>query len=143
MIGVTLFPAEKLRKYPHLMVSDVEIWERYLDLYAKQWDSFAYDVRCGEGVPQSKTGKEGIGQKADTLWEKRIDVVGLRGSELFIIEVKPAAMLSAIGQLLSYEVLFKERYPDEPDPKLMLITNWAGPDLKSLCSKFKIALVVV
>jgi len=138
-----LFPPEKLHKYPHLMVSDVAIWERYLEKYGKEWDSFEYDVRVGEGITIPATETESMRIMAQALWEKRIDVVGRKGPRVFIIEVKPSAMLSAIGQVLSYQILFEERYPEQGPVRMMIVTDRAGPDLERLCLKFDIALVVV
>lgn len=140
---MTLFPPEKLRKYPHLMVSDVAIWERYLDTFADLWDSFEYDVRVGEGITPDASHPAHIQSMAVALTEKRIDVVAHRGILTTLIEVKPSAMLSAIGQLLSYQILFEERYPLKGPVNIMLITDRAGPDLANLCKKFGISVVVV
>lgn len=139
----TLFPPEKLRKYPHLMVSDVEIWERYLDKFADLWDAFEYDVRVGEGITPDPSHPAHIQSMAIALTEKRIDVVATRGAVTTLIEIKPSAMLSAIGQLLSYQILFEERYPLKGPVNMMLITDRIGPDLVNLCKKFNISLVVV
>lgn len=138
-----LFPPHKLRKYPHLMVTDVAIWERFIEKHGKKWDSFAYDVRVGEGVSLSEAEPQEIKTMARALWEKRIDVIGVKGNETFIIEVKPSAMLSAIGQVLSYEVLYRDRYKDVAAPKKMIVTDRAGPDLLRLCREYNIDAVVV
>ena len=141
--GKPLFPPEKLVRYPHLMVSDVAIWERYLERYAKEWDGFRYDVRVGEGLilPDGQPGY--IKAMALALTEKRIDVVGEKGQEVWIIEVKPNAMLSAVGQVLSYQVLFEDRFPQSPKPELMIVTDRKGPDLDNLAKKFRISVFVV
>lgn len=140
---MTLFPAEKLRKYPHLMVSDVAIWERYLDKFANQWDAFEYDVRVGQGIVTKPELEEKYKHMATALTEKRIDVVAARGAVTTIIEVKPSAMLSAVGQLLSYQILYEERYPLKGPVKMLLITDRIGPDLENLCRKFGISLITV
>ena len=139
----TLFPPEKLRKYPHLMVGDVEIWERYLDKFADQWDAFEYDVRVGQGIVTRPELEKKYKLMATALTEKRIDVVALRGAVTTIIEVKPSAMLSAVGQLLSYQFLYEERYPLKGPVKMLLITDRIGPDLENLCRKFGILLIAV
>lgn len=138
-----LFAPEKLKKYPHLMVNDVVIWERYLDQHAKEWDSFEYDVRVGEGQQPNPEHPKYIQSMAVALSEKRIDVVGHRGSHVWIIEVKPSAMLSAVGQLISYQILYEERFPGSGPTELMVITDRVGPDLENLCKKFHISIAVV
>lgn len=143
IVGKPLFPPEKLVRYPHLMVGDVEIWERYLDLHAKEWTGFRYDVRVGSGAEELPEAPEYLRRMALALTEKRIDVLGEKGQELWIIEVKPNAMLSAVGQVLSYQVLFEDRFPEQRKPYLMIVTDRIGPDIDSLCQKFNISLVVV
>ncbi len=138
-----LFPPEKLHKYPHLMVNDVAIWERYLEKYAQGWDSFEYDVRVGEGQQPNPEHPENIQLMAVALSEKRIDVVGRMRGKAVIIEVKPSAMLSAVGQLISYQILYEERYPEAGRTELMIVTDRIGPDLEHLCKKFRISIAVV
>ena len=138
-----LFAAEKLKKYPHLMVNDVVIWERYLELHAKEWDSFEYDVRVGEGQQPNTEHPEYIQTMAVALTEKRIDVVGRIRGRVWIIEVKPSAMLSAVGQLISYQILYEERFPWAGRTELMVVTDRVGPDLENLCKKFRIIIAVV
>lgn len=142
MSYVRKFPPEKLKKYPHLMVGDVEIWERYLDAHAKEWDSFEYDVRVGEGIQVAAEQPEYFKTMAAALSEKRIDVVGHRGRTVWIIEVKPAAMLSAVGQLVSYQILYEERFPEAGPTRLMIVTDRIGPDLENICRRFEITTVV-
>ena len=125
------------------MVGDVEIWERYLDQHATEWDNFEYDVRVGQGIVTRPELEEKYKLMATSLTEKRIDVVATRGAVTTIIEVKPSAMLSAIGQLLSYQVLYEERYPLKGPVKMMLITDRIGPDLENLSRKFEITLIAV
>ena len=138
-----LFAAEKLKKYPHLMVNDVVIWERYLDKYAQGWDSFEYDVRVGEGQQPNPEHPKNIQLMAVALTEKRIDVIGWIRGKVVIIEVKPSAMLSAVGQLISYQILYEERYPEAGRTELMIVTDRIGPDLEHLCKKLRISIAVV
>lgn len=138
-----LFAAEKLKKYPHLMVNDVEIWERYLEVHAKEWDSFEYDVRVGEGQQPNPEHPKNIQTMAVALTEKRIDVVGRRHGQVWIIEVKLSAMLSAVGQLVSYQILYEERFPGAGPTELLIVTDRIGPDLENLCKKFRISIAVV
>lgn len=143
MSYIRQFPPEKLKKYPHLMISDVEIWERYLDLHAKYWESFEYDVRVGEGQQPNPEHPEYIQTMAKALTEKRIDVIGRIRGKVWIIEVKPSAMLSAVGQLISYQILYEERYPGAGATELMIVTDRVGPDLENLCKKLRISIAVV
>lgn len=138
-----MFPPEKLKKYPHLMVSDIRIWERFLDLVDHKFESFEYDVHVGEGVKIEDSWEPEVKRMALALSEKRIDVVGWRNGVPTIIEVKPAASMSAIGQVLSYRRLFVRRFKEPTIPLLMIVTDREVPDTKFLCGVFGIKLVVV
>jgi hypothetical protein len=137
------FPPSKLRMYPHLMVGDIAIWEEFLSVGDNSFDSFDYDVHVGEGVVLSPEWSDEVKAMALTLSEKRIDVVGWSGDVPTIIEVKPSASLSAIGQVLCYRELFSSRFPAVFGPGMLIVTDFELPDIRNLCLIFKIAYVVV
>lgn len=137
------YPPEKLHKYPHLMVGDIRVWEQYLGTVEPEFDSFDYDVHVGEGVKPSDDWDETIKTMALALSEKRIDVLGWKNNVPTIIEVKPSASLSAIGQVLCYRELYSSRYPGVVRPLLMIVTDFEMPDIRKLCFSFGIRFVVV
>jgi hypothetical protein len=137
------YPAEKLRMYPHLMVGDIAIWDRFLALEDHGFDSFDYDVHVGEGIIPSAEWTPEIQAMALALSEKRIDVVGWVHDVPTIIEVKPSASLSAIGQVLCYRELYSTRFPGVVRPFLMIVTDFELPDIRKLCSVFGISFVLV
>lgn len=137
------YPAEKLHKYPHLMVGDIRIWEQYLEVGDPEYDSYDYDVHVGEGVKPSESWDTKVKAMALALSEKRIDVLAWKGNEPTIIEVKPQAALSAIGQVLSYGELYVVRYPANIRPLMMILTDFEMPDIYWLCKRFGIRYVVV
>lgn len=139
----TQYPPDKLKKYPHLMVSDIRIWEHYLETVNHGFSSFEYDVHVGEGLLVDTEWEPEIKRMAVALSEKRIDVVGWKGEIPVIIEVKPAASMSAIGQVLSYRELYIERFGKSISPLLMIVTDRELPDTKFLCNRFGIRLVAV
>jgi hypothetical protein len=138
-----LYPPEKLHKYPHLMVSDIRIWEQYLETVEYEFKSFEYDVHVGTGIEVNPEWEPAIKLMALSLSEKRIDVVGWVGNVPTIIEVKPSASLAAIGQVLAYRALYVQRFPDRVTPLLMIVTDMESPDMRFLCREFGIKLVVV
>jgi len=137
------YPAEKLHRYPHLMISDIRIWEQYLEVVDHGFDSFDYDVHVGEGVVPGEGWEPEIKAMALALSEKRIDVVGWKSGIPTIIEVKPSAALSAIGQALCYRELYVRRNPAGVRPLLMIVTDFEMPDIRWLCGRFGIRFVLV
>lgn len=124
--------AVKLPKYPHLLPADVLLWERFLDQYPDYFESVEYDVHVGGAVDHSPWWSDKFRIEASWLASKRIDVVGHRKGEIWIVELKPEAGLSAIGQLIGYELLYQKRYsPTWPLVKC-LVTNLLTPDERFL-----------
>lgn len=101
-----VYPAEKLRKYPHMLPADVGLWERFLDKYGSRFSNFRYDVHVGGHLERSEWMGDETWAMAQVLAAKRIDAVGYRPREVWIIEVKPESGCGAIGQLVVYSMLF-------------------------------------
>jgi len=137
------YPADKLRMYPHLMVGDIVIWEQYLGTVDHGFGSFDYDVHVGEGIVLMEEWEPEIKAMALALSEKRIDVVGWVDDVPTIIEVKPSASLSAIGQVLCYRELYSTRFPGVIRPLLVIVTDFELPDIRKLCKTFGISFVVL
>ena len=124
------FPAVLLAKYPHMAPADVEVWEQYLKFHRAEWDSFDYDVRVGKGVDPGPAFPANIRRDAMMLTQKRIDVVGYRGEETWIIEVKPRAGLGAVGQLVGYKTLYEQEHGQGSVTGLLLVCQVADDDVK-------------
>lgn len=124
--------------YPHLLPSDNALWREFVLTHPGLYDSVAYDVRVGEGEPVPPDYPPELVRMWYMLTTRRIDVVGRIGSSLDIIEVKPFAGLSCIGQLLSYQFLFRGTYPDLSVPDMVAITNLEFRDILTCFSHFGI-----
>lgn len=127
------YPYKLLSKYPHLMPNDVRIWERFIQTFPKFYNSVDYDIKVGQ--PRKYPGLPGDKYKKDLeyLSRKRIDVIGYRDNEIHIIELKPNAGFSAIGQVLGYLELYKPYAPENIHVSGFLITDFETPDTKNLC----------
>ena len=130
-------------KYLHMMPVEVPLWERFLSEHQEYFDSFSYDVHVGEGIPANPLWPENIKAMAKYVTQKRIDAVGYRKGEVWIIEVKPDAGLSAIGQLLSYKELYIKKHGELKKIYLACVTDNITPDEIYLFKKFNIRYYVV
>lgn len=129
------FPYKLLSKYPHLMPNDIRIWERFIKIFPNFYQSVDYDIKVGH--PRIYPGNLTDQYKKDLeyLSKKRIDVVGYRGNEIHIIELKPSANFQAIGQVLGYLELFEPYAPKEANLTGFIITDFEVPDVKDICKK--------
>lgn len=106
------FPYQKLAKYPHMKPEDIAVWERFLVAMPTFFDTVDYDVAVGKGAETNPDHAENIQHDQTILTQKKIDVVGYAGDVVSLMEVKPIADMRALGQILSYEHLYRETYPE-------------------------------
>lgn len=93
-----------------MLPRDVAVWDRWLDKHGYEYNGFRYDVHVGGEIEVAPGWSEKTKHMASWLAAKRIDAVGYKPGEVWILEVKPEAGVTAIGQLLTYKMLFIEKY---------------------------------
>lgn len=94
------------REFPHLLPDDIKVWKRFLLNFGDNYTHFDYDVRVGYGRDPGSDFDIKIRSMAIDLSQRRIDAVGHTVNHLDIIEITHSAGLTAIGQLLSYPILY-------------------------------------
>lgn len=123
--------------------ADTEIWEKFIDTFPNRYTTVDYDFALGS-TPLTP---EQITSEADAnmvrLWQKRIDVLAKSGDETHVIEVKPNAGASALGQVLSYCELYKGYVDPFAKVKPILITNSLKPDMALLSQQMGVELIIV
>ena len=133
---------KKQLKYPHLGPEDTAIWSRFIEKYPDYYKSVDYDVKVGEGRDYSGLLEDEYSDDLKYLSKKRIDVVGFRENEIHVIELKPSAGLSAIGQSLGLANLYREIAPADKRVLPVVITNQILPDIEALCLKMGVLLFI-
>ena len=135
--------ATKNRLYPHLMPQDIDTWERFLESHGAKFEYFLYDVRVGTGRPAPEGSSPEIAKMAIDLSQKRIDAVGFTADAIMCIEITSYAGLKAIGQLITYPILYAETYhPTLPVLPLLICTELSSDTLPVL-KAYKIPYYVV
>lgn len=109
MIGK--FNYEHLSWYPHMKPADVQIWEIFMSQHPGEFDTCDYDFLVGEGVVMGDVSQDVYAKSFQILTQKKVDVIGYKGENIDIIEIKPFAGASAMGQVLSYRNLFIKQFP--------------------------------
>ncbi len=121
------FPPEWRGRYPHMREVELPLWNRFLDLYGKLFEGFEYDVRVGPASGAAAGFDAQTQAVFHDLSRVRIDAVGYRVGEVWLLEVMPYAGMSALGKLLSYaELFFVDRAPVEPI-RLGVVTDRFSP----------------
>jgi hypothetical protein len=131
---------KQLLKFPHLGPEDEAIWRKFIEQNPSEYSTVEYDVRVGEGRDYSEHPNDEYKADMIHLSKKRIDVIGFKLDEVHIIELKPKASLSAIGQVLCLKELYKRQNKTSLKIKPVIITDELLPDVPSLCLKMNILL---
>ena len=103
------------------------LWNRFLDRYGAEWSAFEYDVRVGPPSGAARGFDAQTQAVFEALTRLRIDAVGYRGPEIWLLEVKPFAGISAVGQLIGYRELFLRERPEVAEVALGVVTDRFTP----------------
>lgn len=125
-------PATKLARYPHMFPLDIAIWERFLDEKASEYEGFYYDWKVGTGSKPSDSMTPAFQKMVRDLSRYRIDAIGIIPGGVEVMEVKPNASISAIGQIQSYVTLLQEEHPELGVIVGALVTDREMPDVRRL-----------
>ena len=132
-----------VQEYKHLLPQEIKLWREFIKIHGNYFQRFEYDVHVGQGAPIDPAMPDNWKRQVSALSKFRIDVVGYRPGEEWIIEVKPEAGSSSIGQLLSYRELYLEEYPTINKVYLAIVTNVLRHDMDKLFKRFGIKWYVI
>ena len=122
---------------------DTEIWNRFLDKYSDAYDSVQYDFHVGEAPPFNTLMDDDEDKNQDKLYRFRIDAIGFGKESIDIIEVKPNARLTALGEVENYRMLYVRDEEPQLPVGMVIITDKEMPNMGYLCKAKGIKLVVV
>jgi hypothetical protein len=122
------FKNNELFKYTRMSKYDSELWNLFINQHGKEYETFDYDLAVGEGSPVDESVPFWLAKDWSDLTKKRIDAVGYVGSTAHLFEVKTIAGTSALGQLLSYNLLFKISFPELTIRSLNVICSTILPE---------------
>lgn len=124
------------RYYPGLIEEETRLWRRWLRLYERDFVAFEYNVRVGQGVRVPRraiTGDPVLDEQFRELFrqwtQRKVDVLGFKGPETWIIEVEERPSTRALGQLLAYQELLPDVRPNVGPVQLALVCVFLGPDM--------------
>lgn len=136
--NIPRFGSGRLAKYPHLIASDVPIWERFLDNHGHSFQGFDYDVHVGQGITPPVDTPENIRRMALHLTQKRIDAVGYKPGQIWLIEVKERPGVGAIGQILSYITLYRKQFKPSQEIVPVIVADLVEPDIRFILRTRKV-----
>ena len=130
-------------EYKHMIGGDKIIWEKFIRRYPEWFEEVSYDVNIGEGVVLNYDWSEKDSDWAKKITQKRIDVVGYKGKNITIIEIKKRVELGTLGQLLGYKFLYEKENDLIGKTIFLLITEMIGKDDNDIMNDYSIPVIVV
>ena len=126
-----------------MSVSDTAIWEKFIEQYPDAYTFCQYDFHIGDAPPFNTLMDDGEDLNQDKLYRLRIDVIGHKNGNDDIIELKPNAGVSTIGQVQSYKTLFIRDELPKGKVQAVIITDKLQPNMDYLCKQADVKLIVV
>lgn len=116
------------RYFPERTGRETVIMRDFLLTHGDEYDRVAFSVRIGEGLTPNPAHLDGIQAMTRFNSRMRIDILGWRGDQADIIEVKERVLASVYGQLVAYRQMFLEENPTARDPRLIVVGRTSTPD---------------
>lgn len=142
-IDFMVFDFVPRHKYPHLDPESADIVTQFILDYSKIYLYAAYDIPVGiSGIEKNKE-NDPIMRDWLHLTAKRIDALFWNTKELLITEVKPKLNLHAIGQVLGYYELFREKYKTQLELIPTILFAQDDADVRKIARSHQIKLIQV
>lgn len=119
--------------------ADIHIWEKFIRANAGFFDSVDYDVPVGDLPEWLDHENDSHAASQAILYKKKIDVVGYIRDEIWLVELKPFAGSGALGQILTYEILYKREHKGTETIRPCVITNMCKNGLPTIFIEKSIA----
>ncbi len=129
--------------YDHMAVGDRPIWERFMERYPDMFTSVMYDVPVGNVPEHANESIVAEGADMSALYKRRIDVVGETADHFWVVEVKPRAGSSTIGQVLGYEHLFIRDWKPEKPVNVLVVCEQTDSDTLEFADTQGVLVMVV
>lgn len=136
-------PYGKRYWYDHMGPQDQAIWERFIAAYPTAYETCQYDVAVGTPPQFDTTVNPATDGNIARLYMRKIDVVGFKPGAIDIIEVKPRAGMSAVGQVVGYRELYVRDHKPALLPKAVIVTDRSDPDLEQVAAAQGVRVVIV
>jgi len=152
-------------KYPAMLPAEILVWREFLRLYEinydvlpdswlayralqpgaqpQRGDVFDYNVRIGAGRDPGAGFPDATRQMAIQLTQFRLDAVGFQAGIPVIFEVKRNAGPAQVGQLVSYDALWRKQAITAIDPKMVLVAADFNEQALATVQEHGIQLVTV
>lgn len=134
----------KWRGVPQQMLeADVPLWHAFLEKAANEFLRFYYNVKVGSADLSKIDAPENLKKMWYASTAKRIDVIGEKKDEIWIIEVASNPYLRAVGQCLSYKFLWDEDPKIDKPARAVLLCYYLDSDLEKVLKHYGVGVLTI
>jgi len=139
-LGPAMLPIDQ-STFPHMLSLDTMVWRAFLQGDHPKITKVWYDVKVGKPIDTPPNASPSLLAIAEGTGAKRIDVVALVGNTLWIIELKPYANHAALGQVILYRTLFRQKYGTKTPTLATIICDHADEDVVAIAATMDIQII--
>ena len=123
--------------------ADVLIWERFIEKYPDAYETCQYDVEVGSPPDFDTIVNPETGGDAEALYKRKIDAVCVKNGNIDIIELKPNAGPSSVGQVKGYRTLYVRDLTPARTPRAVIITDKIRRDMPYIAEEEGVEMIAV
>ena len=119
------------------------VWDAFLRKYSEKYDRIGENVPVWLDPPEIQGILKPSKRRLVDPPSYRVDAIAGNRDYLELIEVKETGNMTAIGQLLTYQMLFMRTYWGYKELAMRLVCRRAPPPIRFACEKLSIGLTEV
>lgn len=124
-----------------MLPEDRPVWWEYLEKREKKYIAVYYNVAMTTVGPEDIIAPKAIQEMWLYAISKRVDVVGELKDSVDLIEVCQRAAIRSLGQIITYNELWKLTKPLPKPANPIIVCMDADPDVKYVAQKYKIEII--
>lgn len=140
---LVLYAVDDPAPWPHMAKRDAEVWTDFLRVHGPDYLAFSYDVALGGRLLEIPDDDESLRLAWQYSTALKIDAVGWMGNQVWIIEVRPDATVSALGAALTYTLVAKREALTELPMVPCIVCRNIQPDVEWTCAQLGIQVIRV
>ena len=129
--GEPFYNYAAMSSYPGMSVEDTATWNQFIVQYPNFCRHVHYNVRVGKGAYYSPNTPPNYQKMISDLSMLRIDAITIHSDIIRVIEVKPRGTTTAVGQLITYDQLLREKFAQLPPTQKTLVCITCPQDIVS------------
>jgi hypothetical protein len=126
-----------------MLPADVPLWHRFLDSHAWEFDRFYYNVRVGGPDISTLNTNIALAKMWYASTAKRIDAIGEKKKEIWIIEVASDPYIRAVGQCITYPFLWNLDPKINKPASMVLLCYYIDSDLQKVLNHHNVKIITM